>query len=199
MEGTVLGVPSFALSQAYAFTTKRSAALADGDRARARSHPQRPERGHSERRAGQHQLPRLRCRTRSKVSRSRCRASAIRSCCASSRAMTAAAIRITGSLSTRGGHLGARPGSDLAALNDNKISVTPLRLDLTDEPFMTRLADLFDLADYRRLSPRGGQRIGEYRLNRRQQTGHVDSSLRLRMVSATPAVPRYASGRLCSP
>jgi 5'-nucleotidase len=44
----------------------------------------------------------------------------------------------------RGGHLGAGPGSDLAALNDKKISVTPLRLDLTDEPFMTKLADLFD-------------------------------------------------------
>jgi 5'-nucleotidase len=34
-------------------------------------------------------------------------------------------------------------GSDLAALADNRISVTPLRLDLTDEPFMTRLAEVF--------------------------------------------------------
>jgi 5'-nucleotidase len=34
-------------------------------------------------------------------------------------------------------------GSDLAALADNRISVTPLRLDLTDEPFMTRLAGIF--------------------------------------------------------
>jgi 5'-nucleotidase len=42
----------------------------------------------------------------------------------------------------RGGIAGAAPGSDLAALNDMRISVTPLRLDLTDEPFMTRLADL---------------------------------------------------------
>jgi 5'-nucleotidase len=42
----------------------------------------------------------------------------------------------------RGGHLGAHAGSDLSALNEKKISVTPLRLDLTDEPFMTRLADL---------------------------------------------------------
>jgi 5'-nucleotidase len=30
-------------------------------------------------------------------------------------------------------------GTDLAALSQNRISVTPLRLDLTDEPFMTRL------------------------------------------------------------
>jgi 5'-nucleotidase len=43
----------------------------------------------------------------------------------------------------RGGIVGAAPGSDLAALNENRIAVTPLRLDLTDEPFMTRLADVF--------------------------------------------------------
>lgn len=34
------------------------------------------------------------------------------------------------------------PGSDLAALDNKKISVTPLRLDLTDEPFMTKLAQV---------------------------------------------------------
>jgi 5'-nucleotidase len=33
-------------------------------------------------------------------------------------------------------------GSDLAALAENRIAVTPLRLDLTDEPFMTRLAQV---------------------------------------------------------
>ncbi|MBI4275471.1 MAG: 5'/3'-nucleotidase SurE [Rhizobiales bacterium] len=37
-----------------------------------------------------------------------------------------------------------RTGTDMAAVADNRISVTPLRLDLTDEPFMTRLADIFD-------------------------------------------------------
>ena len=42
----------------------------------------------------------------------------------------------------RGGIAGASAGSDLAALNDKKISVTPLRLDLTDEPFMTKLAEV---------------------------------------------------------
>ena len=36
-----------------------------------------------------------------------------------------------------------RDGTDLSALANNRIAVTPLRLDLTDEPFMTRLADLF--------------------------------------------------------
>jgi 5'-nucleotidase len=34
-------------------------------------------------------------------------------------------------------------GTDLSAVANNRISVTPLRLDLTDEPFMTRLAELF--------------------------------------------------------
>jgi 5'-nucleotidase len=33
-----------------------------------------------------------------------------------------------------------RDGTDLSALADNRIAVTPLRLDMTDEPFMTRLA-----------------------------------------------------------
>ena len=36
-----------------------------------------------------------------------------------------------------------RDGTDLSALADQRISVTPLRLDLTDEPFMTKLAEMF--------------------------------------------------------
>jgi 5'-nucleotidase len=38
----------------------------------------------------------------------------------------------------------APPGTDLRALAEKRISVTPLKLDLTDEPFMTRLAEVFD-------------------------------------------------------
>jgi 5'-nucleotidase len=34
-------------------------------------------------------------------------------------------------------------GTDLSALAASRIAVTPLRLDLTDEPFMTKLADTF--------------------------------------------------------
>jgi 5'-nucleotidase len=34
-------------------------------------------------------------------------------------------------------------GTDLSALAANRIAVTPLRLDMTDEPFMTKLAGLF--------------------------------------------------------
>ena len=35
-------------------------------------------------------------------------------------------------------------GTDVAALAENRIAITPLRLDMTDEPFMTKLAELFD-------------------------------------------------------
>src|SRR5579885_772241 len=44
---------------------------------------------------------------------------------------------------SRGGIVGAAAGSDLAALNEKRIAVTPLRLDLTDEPFLTRLTQVF--------------------------------------------------------
>jgi 5'-nucleotidase len=43
----------------------------------------------------------------------------------------------------RGGIAGAAAGSDLAALNDKQIAVTPLRLDMTDEKFMSKLAKDF--------------------------------------------------------
>ena len=35
-------------------------------------------------------------------------------------------------------------GSDISALADTRIAVTPLRLDMTDEPFMTRLAEILE-------------------------------------------------------
>jgi len=34
-------------------------------------------------------------------------------------------------------------GTDVAAIADNKITITPLRIDMTDEPFMTQLAAQF--------------------------------------------------------
>ena len=37
----------------------------------------------------------------------------------------------------------AEHGTDLAALEDRRIAVTPLKLDMTDEPYMTKLAALF--------------------------------------------------------
>jgi 5'-nucleotidase len=44
---------------------------------------------------------------------------------------------------SRGPRPPSRNGTDLRALSDHWISVTPLRIDMTDEPFMTRLAELF--------------------------------------------------------
>jgi 5'-nucleotidase len=43
----------------------------------------------------------------------------------------------------RGAKPTGRDGTDLAALADNRIAVTPLRLDLTDEPFLKTLSGLF--------------------------------------------------------
>jgi 5'-nucleotidase len=43
----------------------------------------------------------------------------------------------------RGVKPSAQDGTDLAALVDNRIAVTPLRLDQTDQPFLTKLAELF--------------------------------------------------------
>lgn len=43
----------------------------------------------------------------------------------------------------RKGKPGMVDGTDLSALASNRISITPLRLDMTDEPFMTKLAETF--------------------------------------------------------
>jgi len=44
----------------------------------------------------------------------------------------------------RQGGIKAPEGTDLAALEQRCIAVTPLRLDMTDEPYLTRLARLFE-------------------------------------------------------
>jgi 5'-nucleotidase len=44
----------------------------------------------------------------------------------------------------RHGFAKAPDGTDLAALDEHCIAVTPLRLDMTDEPYMTQLAKLFE-------------------------------------------------------
>jgi 5'-nucleotidase len=47
----------------------------------------------------------------------------------------------------RHGFVPAEHGTDLAALEGHCIAITPLRLDMTDEPHMTKLAELFDEED----------------------------------------------------
>ena len=44
----------------------------------------------------------------------------------------------------RQGFVKAEEGTDLAALDERCIAITPLKLDMTDEPYMTQLAGLFD-------------------------------------------------------
>lgn len=43
----------------------------------------------------------------------------------------------------RQGFAKAADGTDLAALDERRIAVTPLKLDMTDDPYLTRLAALF--------------------------------------------------------
>jgi 5'-nucleotidase len=140
MEGTVLGIPSFALSQAYAFTTRRTPFWETGI-------------AHAPdliRRILKTGMPRD---VLVNINFPDCPVDEV----------AGVAVTVQGKRDQellridarndgrgnpyywiafgRGGIGGAAPGSDLAALNDKKISVTPLRLDLTDEPFMTKLAE----------------------------------------------------------
>jgi 5'-nucleotidase len=143
MEGAVLGIPSFALSQAYAFSTKRSP---HWDTAIKFA----PDLIKRVLKAG---MPRD---VLVNVNFPDC----------SPDEVAGVAIAVQGKRDQellridarhdgrgnpyywiafgRGGIAGAVQGSDLAALNEKRIAVTPLRLDLTDEPFMTKLAELFN-------------------------------------------------------
>ncbi|MFN3656214.1 MAG: 5'/3'-nucleotidase SurE [Pseudolabrys sp.] len=142
MEGTVLGIPSFALSQSYAFSTRRSPLW----------------------QTAIHHAPAIVRRVLETGMPKDVLVNINFPDCAPEE-VAGVAITVQGKRDQellridarhdgrgnpyywiafgRGGIAGAAPGSDLAALNDKRISVTPLRLDLTDEPFMTRLAMVF--------------------------------------------------------
>ena len=146
MEGTVLGIPSFALSQSH--RPRRTGRHPYWDTA-ARHAPDIIRRvlkdGHAARRADQHQFPRLSAGRCSRASRSPRRASATRNCCTSMRAHDGRGNPYYWiAFSRKAVHRPASTAPICVALADNRIAVTPLRLDLTDEPFMTRLAELFD-------------------------------------------------------
>ena len=143
MEGTVLGIPSFALSQAYAFTTKHApywdTAIKHGPDLIRRvlkmgmprdvlvnvNFPDCPP----------GEVAGIAIVTQGKRDQELLRIDARHD----GRGNPYYWIAFG-----RGGIAGAAAGSDLAALNDKRIAVTPLRLDLTDQPFMTKLADVFD-------------------------------------------------------
>jgi 5'-nucleotidase len=143
MEGTVLGIPSFALSQAYAFTTKHAPYWET---------------------AIKHAPDLIRRVLKTGMPRDVLVNINFPDCPAEKVAGIAVVtqgkrdqelLRIDARHDGRGnpyywiafgrgGIAGAAAGSDLAALNDMRIAVTPLRLDLTDQPFMTKLAQTLD-------------------------------------------------------
>ncbi len=143
MEGTVLGIPSFALSQAYAFTTKHTpywdTAIKHG-----------PDLIRRVLKAG---MPR---EVLVNINFPDCPPDEVVGVAVVTQGKRdQELLRIDARHDGRGnpyywiafgrgGIAGAVAGSDLAALNDRRIAVTPLRLDLTDEPFMTKLAEVFD-------------------------------------------------------
>ena len=142
MEGAVLGIPSFALSQAYAFSTKRSPHWDTGIKFAPDLIKRVLDTG----------MPRD---VLVNINFPDCPPDAV----------AGVSVAVQGKRDQellridarhdgrgnpyywiafgRGGIVGAAPGSDLAALTENRIAVTPLRLDLTDEPFMTKLAAVF--------------------------------------------------------
>jgi len=142
MEGTVLGIPSFALSQAYAFTTKHNPYWET-----AIKHA--PDLIKRVLKAG---MPRD---VLVNVNFPDCQPEQVAGVAVTVQGKRdQELLRIDGRHDgrgnpyywiafTRGGVSGAAQGSDLAALMENRISVTPLRLDLTDEPFMARLGQVF--------------------------------------------------------
>ncbi len=143
MEGTVLGIPSFALSQAYSFSTRRAPpwetaithapdlirrVLAAGLPRDVLVNINFPD-------CAPHEVAGVAVTNQGKRDQELLRIEARHD----GRGNPYYWIAFG-----RGGLAGAAQGSDLAALTENRISITPLRLDMTDEPFMTQLAGLFD-------------------------------------------------------
>ena len=141
-EARVLGIPSFALSQAYTSSSKAQPYWQTRDRPRARHHPRVLKQG----------IPRD---VLVNVNFPDCPPGAVKGISVSNQGKRdQQLLHIDARHDGRGNPYywiayarGARPtgkdGTDLAALADNRIAVTPLRLDLTDQPFLTKLAELF--------------------------------------------------------
>ena len=145
VEGTVIGVPSLALSQAYAARSGREPLLGDEPALWARHHSPRPRRGHPARRADQRQFSRLPA-GRSQAHRGHRagpRAGQERLQIDRAQGRSRQSLLLDRVCAARA--LPSAPeGTDLAALDEHCIAVTPLRLDMTDEPYMTKLAELFE-------------------------------------------------------
>jgi 5'-nucleotidase len=141
IEGTVLGIPSFALSQCYAYDTKQTphwaTALKFGPEVIGRVLAEG--------------LPRD---VLVNVNFPNCRPEEVRGIAVCSQGKRPQEVlRIEPRYDGRGNPYywiayerartyTLRDGTDLSALDDNRVAVTPLRIDMTDEPFMTRLAQV---------------------------------------------------------
>jgi 5'-nucleotidase len=142
MEGTVLGIPSFALSQSYSGTSK-------GDPHWKTAMKFAPD---IIRKVLEQGIPRD---VLVNVNFPDCPINAVQGIAVTSQGKRdQELLRIDSRYDGRGNPYywiafsrglpaGVRQGTDMSALAENRISVTPLRLDLTDEPFMTTLADIF--------------------------------------------------------
>ena len=131
IEGTLLGIPSIALSQAYRHQAQRRHPWTRAETHGPDDHPQAL--------ATAFRRPRLinvnfpdREPDESPASRSPSRARATRPLMHIDERATGGATPITGSPSRASGRLDPAPGTDLWALDEGRISVTPLRLDMTD-------------------------------------------------------------------
>ncbi len=140
IEGTILGIPSIALSQAYGPGRARSR-VAMRRASRPRSRAQDPRGRHRQGHSRQRQFPRLRARGgrgRGVVNQGQ---------------RTQELLRLDERPDGRGNPyywigFERRPftpgnGTDLWAIANRRIAITPLRLDMTDEPTLTRYAQAF--------------------------------------------------------
>lgn len=143
MEGTVLGVPSFALSQAYASSTKGRPHWATAEQFAPDIITRVLEAG----------IPRD---VLININFPDCAPNSVQGISVTSQGKRdQELLRIDPRFDGRGNPYfwiafsrtppsGVKNGTDdMSALAGNRISVTPLRLDLTDEPFMTTLAQTF--------------------------------------------------------
>ena len=138
-EGTILGIRSMALSQAYGFERGKAIRWETAHRAWAGADPQAAGGGMGAVQRHEHQLPRSRARRRRGHRRHARRAGAIRACCTSTSGRTPGAIPTTGWRSS-GAAPTAKEGTDLWAVYCGHISVTPLFLDLTHQAMRETLA-----------------------------------------------------------
>ena len=191
VEGTILGIPSVALSQSYNSRSDQPPYWETATRFGPDIIRKLLDAEDAARRAGQRQFPELHAQRGEGHRGDERWAATIRSGCASTSATTAAAMPITGSPMCRTARTAATTAPTSRRSADNKITVTPLRIDMTDEPFMTKLAELF-----------AGRKANSDRLalaSRQRGVQHPLEAVDLERLLQRADGRGIASGRPCSP